>query len=678
MQQRHKMRSEMDERTRAQEISSRKFSESVGFLRSSPSAKQSQHSGRRGGQSFHEWLYYTDMKWAAVRDKETKKKADEIAATREKAVTTELTFRPELQTSDKHSRDTSSRTKSVFEALYDSRCYYSDKAEMLRQATEHETLRGAVFSPKLAPGTDKLAKKWRDKEDQKMQRAPTSPTSAATAPSSPTRSLADYDPQVLTLEDISQSNTLCPLPEEAAVAWQTPVWQPPTPAQSFGAVTNPFDDFVVEVAEGAAGGEGEGYEEGRQEEEGEKVVEAEADMEGKKEGGHNGDGEEEAKEDENEKEEGDEVQEGEGGVEEDLNNPFNPFLATSHLSFFDSFIDASMAGTPQAADFFMDASFEETKDGGAFTLHELAAEQDSRVELAAEQDAKTAVLFDRLHRHDVSVALEAARRKHEKQFSHKPDIGKVAHRPVEVDPETFFARLSRRDAPKPETAPVLTIGQKPLDSQSEGDLLTRLTVKYPKRSETLRQNCRENLDKTAKSFIEMSLVSSRSEDLARRARHSSLRDIFRLLLASVDFHHKHETNETPQARDKVAEGLLDTRHAMPQLLQPKALVDAVFIVVRESCPEPLSLRAFIDAMDGLIFSGKCEPINACLSAPDRSVRRSRLADSRERRKEGHQLDLKSREVTEQLAKSRRNKERRKFLDSKECGSNLLPPGSFPR
>ena len=640
MQQRQKMRSESIERAKAQEISSRKFSESVGFLRSSPSAKQAQHGGRSGGQSFHEWLYYTDMKWVAVRNKETKKKADEIAAMREKAVTDELTFRPELLTSDKHSRDTSLRTKSVFDALYDSRCYYNDKAEMLRQATEHETLRGAVFSPKLAPATTKLAKKWRCKKDPYMQRTP---TSALSPPPSPVY----HAPQVLTLEDISLSNTLGPLPEEAVDAWQTP-----TAAQSFGTATNPFDDFVDELAGGAAGEDGEVKGEGKG---GGQRAAGEQEEEGVEEG------KEDANEDRKEYGEGKSDGKGEG---EDENNPFNPFLATSHLSFFDSFIDASMAGTPQAADLFL-PSFEETKDGGAFTLHDLAAEQDSRAELAAEQDARTAALFDRLHRHDVSAVLESARKKHEKLFSHKPDIGKMTHRAVEADPETFFARLSKRDVPKLDAAPMATIGQKPLDSQSEGALVTRLTVKYPKRSETLLRNCRENLDKTAKSVAEMSLVSNRSEDLARRARHSSLGEIFRLLLASVEFHHKRVARETPPVGAKVPEGLLDTRFAMPQLLQPKALVEAVFMVVREACPAPLSLRAFIDAMDGLIFSGRCEPINACLTAPDRSSRRSRVPDSREWRKT-HQLDLTAREVTEQLAKNRRNKERRKFLDSKEC------------
>ena len=604
MQMRHKLLGKSVEKMKTQEIISSKFRESVGFMRSSPSAKQANHYGRQAGHSFHDWLYRADMKWAAGRDKETKKRAQEIASMREKEIEGELTFRPELSTASKHSEaGNSTRTKSVFDALYDSRSYYNNKAVVLKQTIHEESMRGFDFSPKLAPRTEKLAKKWRLREDEKIGLTTQGSVSCRTTPTN--RS----EVHVLMLEDLLNSDVFggggaaatiegggcygdeTPLPEPSMDGVST------VPTSSVATdflftSTNPFDEFLLD----------------KQEEQ--------------------------------------------------------PVQKTAYLrlSFFDSFIATS---TPQTGNHFMDTfSFDETKDdNGMFSLQELAGQ--ATIDMRNTDRSK---LFDRLHRHDVSEAVESARKKHVQLFSHKPDITKMANRINQANPEQFYERLSKRDPPKSTeyaNGPTVKVGKKNLKPHSEDELVKRLTISYPKKSENLRQNALVNIDKSIESLRSVQMTDSRSEEIARRARHASLKEIFQLLLLSVDFFH--QTEETKKDGEQVGESqsgtlgilggnfagklLLDTRYVMPALLQPKSLVDAVSIVICDSYPDPLSRKAFIEAMDRLIFhSGKCAPISAHLSAPDRSHNTSVAVSSK---RKGHKLDLKARGMTERLANRRR-------------------------
>jgi hypothetical protein len=61
--------------------------------------------------------------------------------------------------------------------------------------------------------------------------------------------------------------------------------------------------------------------------------------------------------------------------------------------------------------------------------------------------------------------------------------------------------------------------------------------------------------------------------------------------------------------------MLDTMLAIPEMLQPKALVDAVAMVMHASKPHHLSRTDFIECFEVLMASGITAPLNALLAAP---------------------------------------------------------------
>jgi hypothetical protein len=123
---------------------------------------------------------------------------------------------------------------------------------------------------------------------------------------------------------------------------------------------------------------------------------------------------------------------------------------------------------------------------------------------------------------------------------------------------------------------------------------------------------------------------------------------------------------TGGAAKGTAPRLLDTRRVITSLLQPKALVNAIDMVIRNVYPAPLSLQEFIEAIEKLIFSGKCEPISAHLSVPVRNLNEDvSAAGMSSFEHTSGRLELQARKRTENLAKKRR---RANNINVVECES----------
>jgi len=600
MQARHRRLSMTVDKMKKQVISSSDFRNGVAYH---SSMVQQRQLPDKGDVSFHEWLYYTGLKWAEVRDKHTKERARELAQKEDDEFKANATFAPKITTAAEsvqrsaESSSSSSKTPSVFDALYKSRLYYSDKVNDLRKNLDEQVSKEMVFSPKLETGqrTAALAKKWREREDKIQRGGEVSSSSyAVSASASDARKVTSIlcqpvtDDQVLTLADLANPET------------------------AFLDSTNPFDTFWAPHVSHDA-----------------RQLPPQLVHETTK-------------------------------ADESL----------AHLSFFDSI--TIKGSSPHINSSPGEHFLSDTRlfDDDIFTLEDLQNYQQLPVQPSPRGENGNR-LFHRLHEHKVSVAVELAKKKYEQVFDFKPQIcarsknsqGFVS---IEEDPQKFFARLSRKQTPRRQ----IDVGKqtsKKLDSKAESELVARMTERYPKRSEKLRVAALNSLENAPKVVF----TKSRSDKLAARARRESLRSIFELLLATVDFSCERDGDGrseemTGGAAKGTAPRLLDTRRVITSLLQPKALVNAIDMVIRNVYPAPLSLQEFIEAIEKLIFSGKCEPISAHLSAPVRNLNEDvSAAGMSSFEHTSGRLELQARKRTENLAKKRR---RANNINVVECES----------
>ena len=580
------------------EISSTSFRNAVGFIASSPSVKVIQHSGKKEGQSHQEWLYYSGLKWTAIKDRQTQERARELEKQRDDHFRANATFHPQLSPSPlfSSSRAGGTQNKSVFEALYNSRTYYSDRVETLKKIASEEASKELIFSPMLENRqlTEKLAKKWREKEDLDQAKRRRRDNEQQQSSNVGTGQAND---DLLTLADLAQTS-------------------------------NPFDAILLHT-------------DGDQPLQ-ENIVTASTSASSV-------------------------AATLLASTVEDTAPP--PDHNAAHLSFFDSFIQQG-----DSPNVIVDT----------MGLEDIFSLQDLVIPIKKESRngngrRSSDALFNRLHCHSSTKALEQAKKKHQPVFSHKPDIGKSssthAFISVEDDEEKFFARLSRvyKKAEPPKKAP-----EKKIDSKSEANLVERMTVQYPKRSEKLRAQANSVHKKELEEAPNTVFTKPRSENLAKKVRRESLRVIFNLLLATVDYAREVEATKLDEGEGSwsvrksaaddpvVGDGMLDTRRAISSLLHPKSLVRAIDMVLNKARPNPLSFDKFVLEIEALIFSGKCEPISAHLSAPDRSSWSENWHCGREVEEPMHKPTLRARNVTEMMAKKRCRASR---IDPRDCESS---------
>jgi hypothetical protein len=102
--------------------------------------------------------------------------------------------------------------------------------------------------------------------------------------------------------------------------------------------------------------------------------------------------------------------------------------------------------------------------------------------------------------------------------------------------------------------------------------------------------------------------------------------------------------------------LLDTMLAVPDMLQPKALAEAVAMVMHASKPHLLSKIDFIECFEVLMSSGIAAPLNSLLAAPtSKPVLKSDDIAAKECRPPKLHAGPKSRKLREQAASNPRRK-----------------------
>jgi len=562
----------------------------------SPTASANNRSDRRIGGSFHEWLHYSGLKWAEVRDRQTNERARELAQKKDDEFKANSTFMPQLATTTFSAPERPESSKSVFDSLYNSRVYYADRAKELRKTFGDHASKELIFSPKLETGrrTEVLAKKWREKEDNAQKKSlhliesrKQANISHSPVPLLSTTSTTEHYEKELTLADLANTNTTTGLVVS----------------------TNPFDSVIEDTTTST-------------------------------------------KNDDQTK------------VETKEPNCTLGDDSYAHLEFFDSIVD----------DEYPKNMILDSNAFDIFTIQELDQMQSPR--------AVSSNLFNRLHNHKVAVAVELAKRKHEKVFKFQPEIcGKSessGYVSIKDDPDKFFARLSRMIIPKSRAGGEIVRPAKRLDSRAEKELVTRMTVRYPKQSEQLRSAAINSQKKSIEDAPRFVYTKYRSNMIATRVRRQSLRLIFDLLLATVEYSRlqdecnnresktswAHALADSAKDQSKTGKLLLDTRKVITSMLHPKALVHAIDLIIQEVYPEPLSFEKFVSGIEKLISSGKCEPISSYLSAPDRlSGNEKEVKSSKPVVNNEHTLNRQARRVTEKMAKKRN---RASQLDLIEC------------
>jgi len=154
-----------------------------------------------------------------------------------------------------------------------------------------------------------------------------------------------------------------------------------------------------------------------------------------------------------------------------------------------------------------------------------------------------------------------------------------------------------------------------------------------------------------------------------------------------------DEEETPE--------LLDTMLAVPDMLQPKALAEAVAMVMHASKPHLLSKKDFIECFEVLMSSGIAAPLNALLAAPTPSKPTLRSEDREAQHCRAPRLHSgpKSKKLRDQAANNPRRKaqpssdqfrleynavyarktaQRREALQAEEAKENTFRPVLFTK